>query len=138
MQAHQVAAVAQVVLEGIPLPAGKKEIVEYARGQSAPATVLAALERIPEQEYERLDAVGEAIVPREPLHAAKAREPRPESGAVPGGEAYADAEAEPGGIREEPEVLPYEEQLVREPAPVGEGIPKKGSKAPMPARRPTF
>ncbi|HEY7604200.1 MAG TPA: DUF2795 domain-containing protein [Gaiellaceae bacterium] len=138
MQPHQVAAVAQVVLEGIPLPAGKNEIVEYARGQSAPAPVLAALERIPEQAYERLDAVGEAIVPRGPSVAPKVREPGPESGSVPGGEAYADAAADAGRIREEPEVLPYEEQLVREPASAGEGIPKKGSKAPMPARRPTF
>jgi hypothetical protein len=124
MQPHRTAAVAQVVLEGVPLPAGREELVEYARAQRAPGAVLAALERISDKRYEYLDDVGEAIVRCQPSFAPTKREPAPESDAVPGGEAYLDAGADPGAIRDEPDVLPYEEQLVREPAPVGEGIPK--------------
>jgi hypothetical protein len=134
MQPYRIAAIAQVVLEGISLPGGKQDILDYARGQRAPAPVLDALTRIPEQAYVRLDDVGEAIVSSQPSAAAPSRDPQPESGAVPGGEAYVGTNADAGRIRDQPDVLPYEEQLVREPAPVGEGIPKAGSKAPTPAR----
>ena len=51
---HQRAAVAQVVLEGIPLPATKKELLDYARRQDPPEDVAAVLSTIPDREYERL------------------------------------------------------------------------------------
>jgi hypothetical protein len=86
--------------------------------------VLAALEWIPDKRYELLDEVGDAIVRRQPSFAPDSPEPVPESGEVPGGEAYVDAGADPEASRDRPDVLPYEEQLVREPAPVAEGIPK--------------
>lgn len=131
------AAIVQVVLEGVPLPAKKRDLLAYARRQQAPPEALAALERIPEREYEAIDEVGEAIAQAQPSRGPKpAYEPEPQSGEVPGGEAYLDAGAEPGAVRGEPTTLPYEEQLVREPAPVGEGIPKKGSKDRKPRLAP--
>jgi hypothetical protein len=133
MQPHQRAAVAQVVLEGAPLPAEKAQLVAYARRQKAPADVVAAIERIEDRSYTHLDEVGEALVPHQPPAAPRRpRMPQPESGAVPGGRAYVDAAPEPGRIRDAPDTLPYEEQLVREPAPVGEGIPEQGSKDTAP------
>ena len=119
------AAIAQVVLEGVPLPANKSELLRYARQQAAPSSVLEALERIPAREYAAIDQIGEAIAEVQPPIGRKpVREPKPESGDVPGGSAYVDATAGSGAVRGEPTVLPYEEQLVREPAPVGEGIPE--------------
>jgi hypothetical protein len=90
------AAVAQVVLEGVALPAGRRELLDYARVQNAPGAVLAALARLPEREYERLDDVGEAIAPAQPARSRRAAgAPREESDSVPGGRAYTSADAEP-------------------------------------------
>ncbi|HZQ66112.1 MAG TPA: DUF2795 domain-containing protein [Gaiellaceae bacterium] len=119
------AAIAQTLLEGAALPAGKRQLLAYAREQDAPADVVAALESIPDREYGSLDAVGEAIAPTQPAFAPPAvHRPQVESDEVPGGGAYLDTASKPGAIREDPEVLPY----VREPAPVGEGVPKAGSR----------
>jgi hypothetical protein len=56
-------AYAQAVLEGVPLPAGRATLIEYAREQGAEEFVIEALRRIPDREYESLDEVGEAIAP---------------------------------------------------------------------------
>jgi hypothetical protein len=129
MRPQQLAAVAQVVLEGVPLPAEKQELLDYAERQSAPPEVRAALAALPKRSYEYLDEVGEEIAAAQPSFSPpRVQRPSAESGAPPGGAAYVDASAEPGSIRDEPEVLPYEEQLVREPAPVGEGIPSAGER----------
>ncbi len=117
MNGHRLAAIAQVVLEGVPLPAEKAQLLEYARRQHASTEVAEALTRIEPASYRSLDEVGEAILAhRAPEQPERIVAPRPESGAVPGGEAYLDASAEPGAVRDEPETLPYEEQLVRTPA----------------------
>lgn len=122
------AAIAQVVLEGVALPAERGELLEYARRQRAPASVLAALAAIPARSYERIDDVGEAISATQPSFAPPpVHQPQVESGELPGGPAYLDGAPEPGAIREPPRILPHEEQLVREPAPVGESAPKKGT-----------
>jgi len=126
------AAIAQAVLEGVALPAGRRELVAYARMQDTPAAVLAALGRLPDREYERLDDVGEAIAPAQPTRAPRAAAPREESGRVPGGRAYTSTDEEPGRVRDSPEILPYEQQLVRGPAPVGEGIPEPGERDEKP------
>lgn len=136
---HQRAAVAQVVLEGVPLPAAKQSLVEYASHQDAPAEVRDAISSLPDTTYSCLDDVGEAIASVQPSSApGRAQTPSEESGAVPGGDAYVDQDAEPGWIRGDPMVLPYEQQLVREPAPVGDGIPQKGTRdrtsKPAPAK----
>ena len=59
-------ALAQAVLEGVALPAQKRELVDYARCQGAEEQVLAALRLIPDREYHSLDEVGEAVAPVQP------------------------------------------------------------------------
>ncbi len=91
----------QALLEGVDLPARKRELVHYARAQTARLELLRLLERLPEREYRSLDEVGEALEPvQPPRHQAPQRTPRAESGVPPGGEAYTDASAEPGRVRE--------------------------------------
>ena len=91
----------QVVLEGVPLPATKQELVEHARGEDAKPSLVALLEALPEREYSTIDEVGEALQPVQPTwaHAAPG-EPKPESDLPPGGTAYKDPSEEPGTVRE--------------------------------------
>jgi hypothetical protein len=77
----------QAVLEGIPLPATRAALLRYARAQDV--ELARELEPLPDQEYRRLDEVGELLmlVPSAPR--AQGRDlPRPESGAPPGGPDY--------------------------------------------------
>lgn len=94
----QRAAELQVVLEGVPLPAKKQQLLDYARQQDE--SVLGDLQRLPDREYSSLDEVGEALAPvqpeRRPPHTQK---PREESGEPPGGDSYIDPDAEPGAVR---------------------------------------
>jgi hypothetical protein len=95
------AAEIQVLLEGVPLPATKDELLRYARGESADAATLALLEALPGREYSSLDAVGEALHPVQPISPTpQPHEPKPESDLPPGGEAYTDPSAEPGAVRD--------------------------------------
>ena len=82
----QRAAEIQVALEGVPLPASRDALIAYARGQDP--SIVADLEGLPDEEFDRLDAVGELLmlVPTAPAEAP--RLPRPESGRPPGGEDY--------------------------------------------------
>ena len=94
----QRAAELQVVLEGVRLPATKRDLVEYARTQDESA--VAELQRLPDREYSSLDEVGEALAPVQPnWRKPDADEPRDESGQPPGGDAYLDPHAEPGAVR---------------------------------------
>jgi Protein of unknown function (DUF2795) len=95
------AAELQVLLEGVPLPAGKRELLDYARAQDAGGRLIGLLDRLPDRRYGSLDEVGEALEPvQPPRDARRMDEPRAESGIPPGGEAYTDARAEPGWVRE--------------------------------------
>jgi hypothetical protein len=88
----------QVVLEGVPLPAGKSELVEYARREDQDAARL--LESLPDCVYRSLDDVGEALAPVQPQQRDKhAALPREESDAPPGGHDYLDPNPEPGAVR---------------------------------------
>jgi hypothetical protein len=60
----QRAAELQVVLEGVPLPARKRQLVEYARRENEHAA--RDLGAIPDREYASLDEVGEALVRVQP------------------------------------------------------------------------
>jgi Protein of unknown function (DUF2795) len=94
----QRAAELQVVLEGVPLPARKGELLAYARRQGECAA--ADLQRLPDREYASLDEVGEALAPVQPEWSRpKAQGPRDESGRPPGGDAYLDPHPEPGAVR---------------------------------------
>ena len=97
MSAREAAEI-QVVLEGVDLPAGKQELVAYARSHDEQAA--AALQALPEREYRSLDEVGEALNPVQPSPPQPpAQLPREESDLPPGGDAYLDPHAEPGAVR---------------------------------------
>src|SRR5690348_15144512 len=94
----QRAAELQSVLEGVPLPAKKRDLVEYARSQDGSAA--ADLQRLPDREYSSIDEVGEALAPVQPERSQPdAPEPHEESGLPPGGDSYLDAHPEPGAVR---------------------------------------
>jgi hypothetical protein len=94
----QRAAELQVLLEGIPLPADKQELLDYARRHDE--TAARRLEWLPDKEYRSLDDVGEALAHVQPDGPnAQADMPRDESGKPPGGDAYLDPNAEPGAVR---------------------------------------
>ncbi len=94
------AAELQVLLEGVPLPAARAELIEYARRQEHEG-LAGLLERLPDREYGSLDEVGEELAPVQPEWPSPAEEsPRAESDLPPGGDAYTDASAEPGEVRE--------------------------------------
>jgi hypothetical protein len=114
----QKAAIAQVLLEGIPLPVRKEKVLEYAERQGAEPEILTLLRTLPNEQFRNLDEIGEALVPVQPAFAPPDPQlPREESDAVPGGEGYLDASHEPGWIREQPQELDYEKQLVVEAQP---------------------
>jgi hypothetical protein len=96
----QRAAELQVVLEGVPLPATKQELIAYAREQDERmATDLGAL---PDREYRSLDEVGEVLAPAQPSAPAPGPPlPHDESGEPPGGDAYLNPHPEPGAVRDD-------------------------------------
>jgi hypothetical protein len=105
------AAELQVALEGVPLPASKDELLEYAREQDADAA--RELESLPDRDYKSLDEVGEALAPVQPERGEPAIQmPHEESGLLPGGEAYVEKNPQPGEVRPSaPPGNPPEKQL---------------------------
>ena len=93
----QTAALIQVVLEGVSLPATKAELVDYARREDPDAAAL--LEALPEREYRSLDEVGEAIVPVQPQSSSRSELPHEESDSPPGGDDYVRPYPKPGAVR---------------------------------------
>jgi hypothetical protein len=94
----QRAAELQVVLEGVPLPAKKQQLLDYARQEDE--SVVADLQRLPDREYSSLDEIGEALAPVQPdWLPAEPQQPRDESGRPPGGDSYTDPNPEPGSVR---------------------------------------
>ena len=90
----------QVLLEGVPLPAEKQELLKYAREQDD-GELPRVLERLPDRQYESLDDVGEALLPVQPAWPQPdAHEPREESDLPPGGDAYTQPSPQPGAVRE--------------------------------------
>ena len=82
----QRAAEIQAVLEGIALPAQKSQLIDYARAQDA--SVARDLQGLPEQEYGRLDEVGQLLTLAPTARTPEPRPPLPESGKPPGGPDY--------------------------------------------------
>ena len=94
----QRAAELQTVLEGVPLPAKKSELIDYARSQDQSAVI--DLQQLPDREYSSLDEVGEALAPVQPQwQQPDPQKPRDESGQPPGGDSYTDPNPEPGSVR---------------------------------------
>jgi Protein of unknown function (DUF2795) len=87
-QAH--AAELKTALVGLPLPAGQPELLEYAVQQHAEPPLLDALRSLSaEREYSSLDEVIEELLQVQPARdGAPGHEPKEESGAPPGGDAY--------------------------------------------------
>ena len=95
------AAQLQVLLEGVPLPATKQELIQHARRERAGPAELALLEALPDGEYESIDEVGETLQPVQPASlAVQPGQSRPERSAPPGGDAYIDPSPETGRVRE--------------------------------------
>jgi Protein of unknown function (DUF2795) len=98
--ATQRAAELQVLLEGVPLPASKQELVDYAGSQAGGERFLADLRSLPDREYRALDEVGEELAPAQaPGFEAPSALPYPESGLPPGGDDYVRAGARSGAVR---------------------------------------
>jgi hypothetical protein len=53
----------ETLLEGMPLPARRDEIVEHAEIEGADEDILAALRALPDREYDTLDYIGESLHP---------------------------------------------------------------------------
>ena len=101
MTSFQRAALLQALLEGVALPASREELIEYLARQDGGYEFHQELARLPDRGYAALDEVGEALAPVQPSRdRAQPQGPGPESGLPPGGDAYTDATAEPGAVRE--------------------------------------
>jgi hypothetical protein len=88
----------EALLEGVHLPAKKRELLEYARRQDP--ELARALEDLPEREYRALDEVGEALVPAQPPPVpTRVAMPRGESGLPPGGDDYVNPAPVSGAVR---------------------------------------
>jgi hypothetical protein len=53
----------ETLLEGVPLPARRDEIVEHAEIEGADEDILAALRALPDREYDTLDYISESLDP---------------------------------------------------------------------------
>lgn len=77
----------EALLEGVPLPATKGDLLTYAKrnGDRRAAQLLTSL---PAGRYDWLDQVGEALTPVQPQWRHERRVPKAESGLPPGGPGY--------------------------------------------------
>jgi Protein of unknown function (DUF2795) len=87
------ATVAQLktALVGVPLPAQKSELLEYAVRQRIEPQQLEALRSLPDREFESLDEVTEELLHVQPRRVDGHPAPREESGRPPGGDDYTQA-----------------------------------------------
>jgi hypothetical protein len=88
----------QALLEGIPLPATRKMLVEYAASEDGDVARLLE-QRLPDEEYERLDKVGELLLGAAGSAYAPTPLPVSESGKPPGGDDYLKPFPQPGAVR---------------------------------------
>jgi uncharacterized protein DUF2795 len=90
----------QVLLEGVPLPVERQDLVDYADHEGAAPWQLGALRSLPEQRWSTIDEVAEALVRVQPAYEREEKQPREESGAPPGGDAYTEKHPESGEVRD--------------------------------------
>jgi Protein of unknown function (DUF2795) len=110
--AYAIAAELQVVLEGVPLPAAKQELLHYAQSQDADERLLNALRSVPDREYSYLDEVGEALTHVQPVRVRlQPRTPSEDSDAVPGGEDYMRTPTDTGRVRDTDRAVEEQKQL---------------------------
>lgn len=89
----------QVLLEGVPLPAEREDLLAYAARHGANASQLGMLKRLPDAEFETIDEVGERLAPVQPQPEDETPRPREESGDPPGGKAYTQKHPTSGAVR---------------------------------------
>jgi hypothetical protein len=83
------AAELKTVLVGVPLPAQKPDLLEYAVSNRAQPQLLDALQSLPDEQFQSLDDVVEKLLHTEPPREKPVpHEPNEESGAPPGGDDY--------------------------------------------------
>lgn len=94
------AAELKATLVGVPLPAEKQQLLEYAVQQRAEPRLLDGLRTLQgEKAYESLDDVVEELLRMQPPHDdGDPHEPKEEAGAPPGGDAYTDKDPETGKV----------------------------------------
>jgi hypothetical protein len=91
----------QTVLEGVGLPAEKSELVQYAAAQAATPTQLGLLASLPDEEFDTIDEVAECLMRVQPEREDEVpHEPKEESGAPPGGDAYTNPSPVSGAVRD--------------------------------------
>ena len=94
----------EALLVGVPLPATRQELVDYARAQPSGSRAAERLLQIPDREYTAIQDAGEELEPVQPERSTPAIEPpKPERGLPPGGVAYT------GGSETPPNVEAYRE-----------------------------
>jgi hypothetical protein len=86
----------EALLEGVPLPATRSDLITYARREGGRGSAR-ILRRLPSQRYASLDEVGEALEPVQPRRVPERRVPRAESGLPPGGSSYGIDPSSDGG-----------------------------------------
>jgi hypothetical protein len=98
---HARVAELQVLLEGVPLPASRSQLLEYARHQDAEPWQVDALRRLPDRQYGWIDEAAEELLRvQPPREREEPHEPRATSGAPPGGDDYTNARPESGEVRD--------------------------------------
>jgi hypothetical protein len=97
---HALSVEVQTLLQGVPLPATKQELLAYARREGAGERELRALGDLPDREYRSLNDVREQLAPVQPQGRAVQKAPRAESGEPPGGDDYTRIPTDTGRVRE--------------------------------------
>jgi hypothetical protein len=87
----------QTVLEGVDLPARKRDLLAYAREHDS--SFVGELSTLPDREYRSLDEVGDALARVQPTPTSDTPMPREESDLPPGGAEYLNAHPQPGTVR---------------------------------------
>jgi hypothetical protein len=91
----------QVVVEGVPLPSERAELVGYAATQGATPTQLGLLAGLPDREFATIDEVAESLVRVQPQYEdGVPHTPREASGAPPGGDDYTNPSPVSGFVRD--------------------------------------
>jgi hypothetical protein len=94
----------QVLLEGVPLPATRKQLLDYALQEGAVQWQVDALRRLPDKQYGWIDEAAEELLPVQPRNREEPGEPRASSGAPPGGDDYTNPRPESGEVRDKQSV----------------------------------
>jgi len=91
----------QTLLEGVDLPAEKRQLVQYAAANGATSAQLALVGSLAQDEYDMIDEVGEELFPVQPEWDDEVpHQPREESGRPPGGDDYTNPAPVSGSVRE--------------------------------------